>query len=544
MKTTRPWCKIGAWLLPALFLCANPAFAGSSLTNNPERLEWFRDQGFGLFIHWSVDSQLGVVISHSLVGASDEYTKRFYDELPRTFNPHKFNAQDLAILARLAGVRYVVFTAKHHSGFCMWDTATTDFNIMHTPFKRDVTAEILQAFRGQDIAAGLYFSPDDFSWLNKNGITIQRKVPEVQPANNPGLMAYDLDQVRELMTKYGKVDVVFFDGQAQKLRDLAWELQPDVVVTRGAILTPEKTIPGQAIDAPWESCVTMGDGWQYQPTLENYKSAGRLIEMLIETRAKGGNLLLDVGPKPDGELPIEQEERLREIAEWMFVNGEAIYGVRPWVTVNEGNVWFTQKRNTDTVYAFVTKSTPWKLGTAMDIVLDSVRATDETAVSVLGQNDKVLEYQSTVPTTTWRQEPDGLHIHFVQAQRLRDNREWPDPVVLKISHAAAVAAQAGVGTVRGLWDAASGTARFEGNLGSLGAAGDAMVGFEYRDITGLDASERTGEWQQTGSSHLTAAGPFSAESAVLKSGDTYEFRAVAKTAAQTVYGRELELNAR
>src|SRR5512132_2559444 len=115
--------------------------------NQPDRLEWFRDQGFGLFIHWSVDSQLGTVISHSLAGASDDYARRFFTELPKTFNPRKFNPEDWAVLAKLAGVRYVVFTAKHHSGFAMWETATTDLNIMHTPFKRDVTAEILTAFR-------------------------------------------------------------------------------------------------------------------------------------------------------------------------------------------------------------------------------------------------------------------------------------------------------------------------------------------------------------------------------------------------------------
>jgi alpha-L-fucosidase len=530
--------------LRALLFIATPIFAQSSLTNRSDRLEWFRDQGFGLFIHWSVDSQLGMVISHSLVGASDDYAKRFFGELPKTFNPRQFDAQDLAMLAKLAGVRYVVFTAKHHSGFCMWNTATTDLNIMHTPFKRDVTAEILSAFREQGIAPGLYFSPDDFWWLYQHDKTIRRTVPEVQPINNPGLMDYDLAQVRELFTHYGDVDVFFIDGQAQGLRDLAWQLQPNVVVTRGAIQTPEKTIPGQAIDAPWESCVTMGDGWQYQPTLENYKSGGQLILMLIETRAKGGNLLLNVGPKPDGELPMEQEERLREIAEWMFVNGEAIYDVRPWVVVNEGDVWFTKKTNTDTVYAFVTQNTPWKLGNTKDVVLSSVRANDQTTVDVLGQNDKALEYSDIIPKTTWKQKPDGLHIHFFQAQRMRDNRQWSNPVVLKITHATPVARQVSIETVRGQWDAASGVAKLEANLINLENASEVEAGFEYRDITGLDTSERTGQWLQAKSIHLRAAGSFSAEVFGLKAGNVYEFRAVAKNSTTTVYGREMELNAK
>jgi alpha-L-fucosidase len=122
--------------------------------NLPERLEWFRDQGFGLFIHWSVDSQTGVVISHSLAGADEAYTKRFFEELPKAFNPRKFEPKDWAALAKLAGIKYVVFTTKHHSGFAMWDTKTTDFGIMHTPYKHDLTREILDAFRAQGIAAG------------------------------------------------------------------------------------------------------------------------------------------------------------------------------------------------------------------------------------------------------------------------------------------------------------------------------------------------------------------------------------------------------
>src|SRR5215831_7817327 len=127
--------------------------------NKPDRLEWFRDLGFGMFIHWSVDSQTGVVISHSLAGADEAYTSRFFNDLPKTFNPRKFYPQDWAALAKLAGIRYVVFTTKHHSGFAMWDTKTTSFGIMNTPFKRDITREILDAFRAQSILPGIYFSP-------------------------------------------------------------------------------------------------------------------------------------------------------------------------------------------------------------------------------------------------------------------------------------------------------------------------------------------------------------------------------------------------
>jgi len=169
---------------------AATVFAQSQAQNQPDRLEWFRDQGFGLFVHWSVDSQLGTVISHSLAGASDDYARRFFTELPKTFNPRKFYPDDWAALAKLAGVRYVVFTAKHHSGFAMWPTQTTPYSIANTPFKKDIFGDVMNAFRAQGIAPGIYFSPDDFKWLYDHGITINRG-PEFDPPKHPGLLALD-----------------------------------------------------------------------------------------------------------------------------------------------------------------------------------------------------------------------------------------------------------------------------------------------------------------------------------------------------------------
>jgi alpha-L-fucosidase len=423
--------KIIALIL--FFAVKLPLFAQEA--NHPDRLEWFRDQGFGLFIHWGVDSQLGSVISHSLVGASEDYRRRFFEDLPKTFNPRKFDPQDWAVLAKLAGVRYVVFTAKHHSGFCMFRTATTNFGISDTPFHRDITADVLNAFRAQGIAPGIYFSPDDFHWLHEHGITIQRGVSEVSPENNADLLAYDQAQVKELLTHYGPVKVMFFDGPAHGLTELAWKLQPDIVVTRGALQTPEQYVPGVPLKGAWESNLTMGTQWQYKPTNEVYKSGTELITTLVETRAKGGNLLLNVGPKPDGELPIEQEARLREIALWMFVNGEAIYAVRPWIITNENDVWFTKKKDANTVYAIVASKERWKYGEWKEFTLRSVRAGSQTQVSVLGQSDRVIEYRpDAIPKTTWQQRAVGLHIRAMHAQRLYNNREWPNPIVLKITN--------------------------------------------------------------------------------------------------------------
>jgi alpha-L-fucosidase len=507
--------------------------------NKAERLEWFRDQGFGLFIHWSVDSQLGVVISHSLPGASPDFAQRFFTELPKTFNPHKFYPSDLVSLAKLAGVKYVVLTAKHHSGFCLWNTKTTDFSIAQTPFKRDITAELLGAFRAQGIAPGLYFSPDDFWWLWQHHIPINRR-PEVQPPLQQDLLKYDQAQVRELMSAYGKIDVVFFDGPYEGLRDIAWQLQPDTVVTRGAISTPEQYVPGIPLEGAWESCITMGTAWQYQPRNEVYKSGGELIALLYQTRAKGGNLLLNVGPKPDGELPVEQEERLRELALWMFVNQECIYGVRPWVVTNEENYWFTKRKDNDTVYVVVAE--PWKRGEWKDIVLHSVKARTDTQASVLGQNDRVLEYTTIVPKTTFRQEADGLHLRAMFAQRLQDNSKWPNPIVLKLTHVQPALTPPQVQTSRAIRQGSG--VRLEGSLRSLGDARSVEVGFEYRSLKGLDVNERSGDWQATALQPMSAVGDFSAMIPAWEPGEPYEFRVTVRHPRLTMYGESRKVTLR
>ncbi len=506
--------------------------------NKAERMEWFRDQGFGLFIHWGVDGQLGVVISHSLVGASKEYTERYFRELPQTFDPDQFRPLDWARLAKLAGVRYVMFTTKHHSGFAMWDTATTPFGVMHTPFHRDITKDVFEAFRSQGIATGVYYSPDDFWWLHQHGIRIERAVPDVQPRNHPEFMKYDQEQIRELLTKYGKIDALFLDGDATGLRDLAWKIDPEIIVTRGAIKTPELTVPGMPMPGAWETCMTMGTAWQYQPQNEHYKSGGELIRLLVETRAKGGNLLLNVGPKPNGELPIEEEERLREMALWMFVNQDAIYAVRPWVITNEGNIWFTKKKDNSALYATVESDEPWPRATWKEFVLHSVKATDKTQVSVLGQSGEVVEYHPEItPKTTWHQEKDGLHIRALAAQRLQDNFRWPNPVVLKITNAEPALAPPHVQTVSA---AASGRGEtFTGDVLDMGDQSSLEVGFEYRSIAGEDANSRNAVWVATPMQTVTKTGQFTIAVSGLDAKGTYEFRAVIRHPLLTLYGAEV-----
>jgi len=508
--------------------------------NRPERLEWFRDMGFGMFIHWSVDAPLGGVISHSLVGADADYTRRFYELLPRSFNPRKFHPDDWAELAKLAGMKYVVFTTKHHAGFCMWPTKTTPFSVANTPFARDITREIVRAFRAQGIAIGFYFSPDDFHYLHGAGKPAARAPHKgVTPQEDAGLMQLDRAQLRELLSDYGEIDIFFLDGPSQGLRELVWELQPNAVVTRGGIETPEQRIPGVPIDRPWEACITMGTEWPYKPANDVYKSGRELIELLIETRAKGGNLLLNVGPKPDGELPIEQDERLREIALWNFVNGEAIDSVRPWVVTNEGNVWFTRKKNQDTVYSFLTR-TPTVMGERKTVTLRSVALAKDSKVSVLGQTGEILEYRPDVdPRPKWRQDEKGLHLDVMMAQRLYTDRKWPNPIVIKLTGAKPALQPPIVATRPGSRAAGGTTATLRAELLDLGQAPSVQVGFQYRRRKGTEELYAADEaWVATPLVARSAQGVYTAEVSGLKPEQGYEFRAMVQHPLLTLFGED------
>ena len=545
MKTTMPKASRR---LPLLLLClamfasvcpmnaqVGPQKGLKGSRNKPDRMEWYRDQGFGMFIHWGVDSQLGVVISHSLVGASEDYTNRFFNDLPKTFDPTRFDPGEWSRLAKIAGVRYVMFTTKHHSGFTMYHTKTTPFSIENTPFKRDITREVYDAFRAQGIAAGVYFSPDDFWWLHQHNIPIQRLTPEVQPSHNPGLLAYDKAQLTELLTQYGPIDLAYFDGEADDLRETAWDLNPNIVITRGVLETPELTVPSSVLVDPWETSMTMGTAWQYQPDNEVYKSGGDLIRLLYQTRAKGGNMLLNIGPMPNGQLAIEQENRLREMGLWMFVNSECIYGVRPWVVMNEKNIWFTQKKNNGPLYAIVDSPEIWQKGTWKEFVLHSVHATPGTTISVLGQDDKTIEYSKDITKSTFTQMEDGLHIRVNRAQRLQDNSRWPNPLVVKLTDVKPSLVPPRVVTDRA--HSVNGIVTFNGTLVDMGDAKSLEAGFEYRPIAGEDVHARSTEFKATELKTVTAKGAFTIEVRGLAPG-TYEFHAIAKHPLMTLYGAD------
>jgi len=436
---------------PAVPLLAEDAVR---LSNDPAKTEVFRDAGLGLFIHWGPNSQVGTEISWPLYNASEDYIKKYY-ALAETFNPAGFDPGEWARLAKLAGMEYVVFTAKHHDGFCMFDTALSDFKITRTPFGRDIAAMVAEAFRKEGLLVGFYYSPGDFRYQWETG---RRTGHIYEPGfDSPALFGpkqksfvdYERGQIEELLTRYGDIFMLWFDGKCEPLKKHSWRVRQDVFIGRGEIPTPEQEIPGQADDRAWESCLTTSYQWSYLPGAV-VRPSPEIIENLIHIRARGGNMLLNIGPRPDGRIAPADEDVLRDLGLWMMLYGEAVRGVRPWAVTNEGDVWFTAKRAEGTVYALATLQ-----GNARTFLLKSVSATPGTQVTLLSQEGEL----------PWKQTPAGLEItvtrkqtiRLVKAEPAKDQPESTDiqrltwgleaPVAVKIT-GAAPAAGAGTGAAK------------------------------------------------------------------------------------------------
>ena len=350
-----------------------------------KKLQWFQDVKFGLLMHWGPYSQWGVVESWSLCPEDEgwcqrkgphapvygEY-KKAYENLKTTFNPMKFNPDEWASAAKAAGMRYVVFTTKHHDGFCMFDTKKTDYKITDKdcPFsvnpKRNVAKEIFDAFRAKGFGIGAYFSkPDwhiaDYWWsyfppLDRNVNYDVKKYPERWES----FKQFTFDQIKELMSEYGAMDILWLDGgwvnpgnkgqdiDMPRIAEMARSYQPGLIVVDRAVpgryenyRTPEQEVPEKPLEYIWETCMTMAGSWSYVPN-DTYKPVGKLVHLLVDVVAKGGNFLLNIGPSPEGELPPVSLDRLRGIGDWMKVNGGAIYSSRPVAPYMEGKIRFTQ----------------------------------------------------------------------------------------------------------------------------------------------------------------------------------------------------------
>lgn len=415
------------------------------LRNLPEREEAFMDWGLGLFVHWAHDSQLGSVISHHMDMASDKHLDRVINELPKTFNPKDYDPDEWMELAKLAGVKYMVLTTKHHSGFCLWDSAVTDFDIANTPYKKDIVKQYVDACRRHGIKVGFYYSPEDFAWNYREGYPA-RGSGGMPSEKREELYEFTKVQIKELLTNYGPIDALFLDGGHKAiLAEYCHQIDPNVIVTRGEMVTPEQRLPKDPIPGPWETCFTLGNQWQYKPTNDNYKSGTTLINMLVETRAKGGNLLINVGPKPNGEIPIEQEERFRELALWMFVNDEAIHDVRPCVVAGSKDAaYYTQSKDGKYTYAIITKFTEpapdpnnriWGRGSRKEFVLPDLVANEHTKVTILGQDHRQERYQDRIDLSIdFKNTDEGLSMNVPRQQRLYNWRNWPNAIVLRFEN--------------------------------------------------------------------------------------------------------------
>ncbi len=405
--------KATAATLLATSLMINPAVSQYKYTAPTDPLvvkklaEW-QDLKFGLFMHWGTYSQWGVVESWSLCPEDEGWTQRrgphagnyfeyvkAYEKLQTTFNPVKFNPEKWADAAKKAGMKYVVFTTKHHDGFNMFDTKLSDYKITDpkTPFssnpRSNIAKEIFDAFRKENFLAGAYFSKPD--WHNKDYwwpyMPPKDRNVNYEPTKYPekwtAFKDFTYNQIEELMTGYGKMDILWLDGgwvrplstvdttvewqkgiktdqdiDMRRIATMARKHQPGLIVVDRSVpgefenyTTPEQEVPHEPLSYPWETCMTMGDSWSYVPN-DKYKSAHQLIHLLVKVVSRGGNFLLNIGPGPDGDWDPVAYERLEEIGKWMNVNSEGIYNSKSFAPYSSGNTYFTQSKDGNKQYAY------------------------------------------------------------------------------------------------------------------------------------------------------------------------------------------------
>ena len=368
-----------------------------------DRIDQWQDLKFGFMMHWGIYAQWGVVESWSICsepwidrkGMPYEEYKNRYQALNKTFNPTRFNPAAMAAAAKNAGMKYMVFTTKHHDGFCMFRSAETDYSVAGAdcPYSRnpqpDITLDLVNAFRAQGLWTGLYFSKPDWhhrdywapEWATPDR-NVNYDIPD-HPDRWENFKRFTHNQIRELTHNYGDIDILWLDGGwirpewsindetrpwlgcSQRVQDIDMDAlaaiaradNPDLIIVDRSVggryenyRTPEKQVPDTLLPYPWETCMTMGDSWSYVPS-DHYKSTTQLIHMLADVVAKGGNLLLNVGPDAQGNLPPQALERMEQIGVWLSANGRAIYATRPLYPYCYGNVRFTQSKDGKHRYA-------------------------------------------------------------------------------------------------------------------------------------------------------------------------------------------------
>lgn len=410
-----------------------------------DQLHRWQDWKFGVLMHWGPYSQWGVVESWSLCPEDEPWCERRgpfaqdyaayvreYEQIGKLFNPQQFNPQRWAEACRRAGMKYLVFTTKHHDGFCMYDSRYTDYKItgegsvFASDPRSNVVREVFDAFRKQNMGIGAYFSKpdwhnDDYWWpyfpvfdrnVNYNPVKYPERWKRFQD--------FTYNQIEELMSDYGKLDLLWLDGgwvrpagsltaetrpwlgKNQWTQDvnmpaiaaMARQRQPGLLMVDRTVhgefenyRTPEQQIPADIPDYPWESCITLGDSWYHTGPGERYKSSTWAIHTLARIVAKGGNFLLGVGPDKTGELPPAVYERLEAIGRWMDVHASAIYNTRPLAPYESGKFCFTQSKDGSTRYAIYLRAEDEVLPERMELPEDFVATAKQ--VTLLGHAGKL-----------------------------------------------------------------------------------------------------------------------------------------------------------
>lgn len=429
-----------------------------------KKLDQWQDQKFGLIIHWGLYAVPGMIESWALCSEDwierdstisyDDF-KKWYWGLKKDFNPVNFNPDQWAKTAKAAGMRYVVFTTKHHDGFCLFDTKETDFKITDGPFKNNPKANVAKyvfdAFRKENFMIGAYFSKPDwhtpYYWWPKYATADRNVNYDIRkyPWRWKQFKQYTYNQISELVNQYGPLDILWLDGgwvrpletvndevrswgaripeysqdiDMPRIATMARKAQPGLLIVDRTVhgpyenyQTPEQRIPAKKLDYPWESCMTLGDNWGYVPG-DRFKSPAKVIQSLIEVVAKGGSLLLGVGPKPDGTLPEEAVERMAAIGQWLDKNGAAIYGTRALDVYKDNNTYFTISKTGNTKYALVClkegvtlpKEVEWK--------------------SHLPKKGTPIKLLQTGESLKWKQDGNSVKV-FLPASLLKSKTSYP-----------------------------------------------------------------------------------------------------------------------
>lgn len=344
-------------MLPSI-LAASLMTLNAQPPKDDARMDWWREARFGMFIHWGLYAVPAGTWNGKQIGGAGEWILNSaqikvadYEPLLGQFNPVKYDARAWVRIAKQAGMKYMVITSKHHEGFCQWDTRQTDWKVTNTPFKRDVLKELAAACKAEGMKLGFYYSIMDWHHPDYLPRRLWDPRPDVK-ADFDRYYAYMKAELKELLTGYGPVAVLWFDGEwestwnhkyGEDLYKFVRSLQPNIIVNnrvdvgRGGIGdsgvrygdfgTPEQSIPANGLPGvDWETCMTMNDTWGYVSFDQNWKSPTTLIRNLIDIASKGGNYLLNVGPQPNGEIPEPSVFRLQAMGDWLKRNGEAIYG--------------------------------------------------------------------------------------------------------------------------------------------------------------------------------------------------------------------------